>query len=1115
MQRLEPYKLESLTKGWGILPLLSLLVYIDCNHHVVAGKITNSLLSGTNENNVALATLNFDFCLLKIEAPAEFRSLATAFSTHRRNEAEEGLPHKTARRLGALFEDLIPSTPNLIAAYGKRVSEIVRTPGINPSGRTSHGPFEKFVGADGTSLWAAATSGVAAIGVYLLSCLLARTWDAKESISLWVELVASRKKEVEEAFQNNYIVSSASLMSARQDINREDLARWDHSTRSWLRRADQAKAWEQQQLALILKNVSLSVAGQDSTYASVIEVWRQAMLGIEALLSGKPLSISSGSLFLAIPAWHLFPDLIVLGKETTNVKFNDTLFRSSGIGTVGLQPSPPNDQGGIRWSLALSHFTYYGPPVVVENTQQFSRVSFRELGLIALGSLFSAWMVSSRDLEPSARWLLEIRALLNQSRTQHDDPKPPGICILLRPLFRAAQDLVKSQGEARLQNLQLLKYGVRRAKHFMVDTPRDLHPFFGICNAPVLAGLSRSNDVDCEINYLRRLAEDLGLTDGDAIIVYALDSIRTDNYWTPQWFEFATATPHTTYCKKLDSNGVFVTRKSHARWLYIRYQLSRPLDFHCPESMLLIRAFSSCEIEELADDRQDATARLRMAKIKEQGELCQIITGIASSKADPNIFSWPFIPNLFRRREHSEVFQCPSTMAEAQKTCDCFETNLQSGGANGRFDMRLVAGSWRFGLYVLKTDWRSDLEITGYENRAVQEQTKAVSPSAGLKAFSDAAIDPQQLQLYFGLLFRFSGKQRVRAYPGLLAMSAHHQLPISFQQSLCALGYASTVYRNLEGATISLKLVSRPLASCLWLPRILFTDTTMNDQQLGIYTTAIPVLGPWVPTPLTRSQAFACIANFETGFHNPDPEDLVSIFAICSEDSIFVAAVALSDPFDCVAPHEIRRLVGNIGQPGICLLVAPKDPRIRNLSDQYNIVAHTPYDSKRENNFKGTTLHLSFTNWTFPLEAIEKKAIETRTIDHDVTVVESIMSVVDRGKWVADLDILATNFDQLDRISTACDYHTHTEQPSNLDYISIDSWEELLDKPEAVGIFRAHGNWAARLAAVSILTQQGRGHCIGIFGPSHVCLNCLEEEYEKPTGYLRDYGSSLSALCID
>ena len=70
---------------------------------------------------------------------------------------------------------------------------------------------------------------------------------------------------------------------------------------------------------------------------------------------------------------------------------------------------------------------------------------------------------------------------------------------------------------------------------------------------------------------------------------------------------------------------------------------------------------------------------------------------------------------------------------------------------------------------------------------------------------------------------------------------------------------------------------------------------------------------------------------------------------------------------------------------------------------------------------------------------------------------------------MADLDILSIDFDGLLRItpSTSCPgFHS---QPQDRDYTSIDDWEELLDSPETIGIFRANGKWAARLAAVSIL----------------------------------------------
>ena len=50
--------------------------------------------------------------------------------------------------------------------------------------------------------------------------------------------------------------------------------------------------------------------------------------------------------------------------------------------------------------------------------------------------------------------------------------------------------------------------------------------------------------------------------------------------------------------------------------------------------------------------------------------------------------------------------------------------------------------------------------------------------------------------------------------------------------------------------------------------------------------------------------------------------------AMCSENSIFVAGSILSDPFEEIADYDVRRIVGNIGWPGICMLIAPKDPKI-------------------------------------------------------------------------------------------------------------------------------------------------------------------------------------------
>jgi hypothetical protein len=99
--------------------------YFDLVNMSSIGRIVNSIFSGSNENTLALAAVNFDFSLVTIEAPKEFKPLGSAIAKTRRQDAEEGKPHQTARRLGALFEDVLPSFPKLVEAFGQRVSEIV------------------------------------------------------------------------------------------------------------------------------------------------------------------------------------------------------------------------------------------------------------------------------------------------------------------------------------------------------------------------------------------------------------------------------------------------------------------------------------------------------------------------------------------------------------------------------------------------------------------------------------------------------------------------------------------------------------------------------------------------------------------------------------------------------------------------------------------------------------------------------------------------------------------------------------------------------------------------------------------------------------------------------
>lgn len=195
------------------------------------GKLVASALHATNENTLALANMNFDFSLMKVDAPPEYTRLGHILSKRRRNEAEDGITHSTARKLSALLQDDIPEIPLLLNAYGKRSTEIATSSEVNPKDTSFHGPFTDHVGADGTSLWAAATSGKGAIEVHLLACMLAKVWSPGEAVSIWIDVVRHRKHLFQETIRSSSTFPAAASQACRIDISREQLVQWDSSAR--------------------------------------------------------------------------------------------------------------------------------------------------------------------------------------------------------------------------------------------------------------------------------------------------------------------------------------------------------------------------------------------------------------------------------------------------------------------------------------------------------------------------------------------------------------------------------------------------------------------------------------------------------------------------------------------------------------------------------------------------------------------------------------------------------------------------------------------------------------------------------------------------------------------
>ncbi|KAI3327294.1 hypothetical protein HD806DRAFT_388891 [Xylariaceae sp. AK1471] len=364
------------------------------------GKIQASLSSATQETTLALANANFDFSLIKIEAPAEYRELGLALPKKKRSEAEDGSVHVTAQRLGSLFHSILPETPSLIQAYGQRASEIAKSLATSPQADEAYGPFRDYLGVDGTSIWAAATSGSAAIACHLLACMLACCWRPEEATAIWLEIVSERKRQLEEKVTQAEYFNLVEAVSSKLSLDKEQLAIWDNSARAWLAAANDSPPVRLRQKAVrgLLNKVNSAVHSQQDVFTSVTTAWKLALETLEKVICGMSCSIADGAVVIALMSWHLYPDLILLSPETLIINQKDDLVQSSQI-TIGL--ARPDTGGrannqGVHWSLSLAHLRYYGSGRVTSRSLHCTpsgnpRFTFDEFLLIFLGACMSKW----------------------------------------------------------------------------------------------------------------------------------------------------------------------------------------------------------------------------------------------------------------------------------------------------------------------------------------------------------------------------------------------------------------------------------------------------------------------------------------------------------------------------------------------------------------------------------------------------------------------------------------------------------------------------------------------------------------------------------------------------
>lgn len=287
-------------------------------------------------------------------------------------------------------------------------------------------------------------------------------------------------------------------------------------------------------------------------------------------------------------------------------------------------------------------------------------------------------------------------------------------------------------------------------------------------------------------------------------------------------------------------------------------------------------------------------------------------------------------------------------------------------------------------------------------------------------------------------------------------------------RSLRCITILDEIYSQLPGSKIDLNSLSRPIGDLKWQKKF-----PSNE-------------------PLPPENIFSCIAYFETGYLDIDPDTLKENFALSCHDSLYVSHRVLLDPFVSQPRISVTRMIGNIGKPGLSFLISPAEPRVLELGpESWKVVAHEPFDGKLQDCFTSTSLHLSLTGYKSDIAAAEPG--RRGACEPDARMIEATISLHDRGKWIADLDILRAEKERKKRLVLTSPECTHTtEERLDTSYlpplVSVENWYEFLDPPTSDCIVHVHKNAMARLAAVSLAFQ--RSHKFSIVSPD-ACWLCI------------------------
>lgn len=809
---------------------------------------------------------------------------------------------------------------------------------------------------------------------------------------------------------------------------------------------------------LIVENVGLPITSGAKVYDNVMEVWTKALTTVDKLVAGMAQNIQSSDVLLGLSAWHLYPDMCILGKETTSVQQGDNLVKHGGLMTFGIRRAHSNESTEVSWSMPLAHLRYYGKPVLSEGSisSKSTRIPFDRLVLVAIGSLISTWGLKTTDFDDVARFLILLCKFIEPN---HKSSFFSNTTSWLELLSQHASGFLASSGHERIESSRLIALGCRRFGSFLAEPNEQPKPFFGISDLVIYLDLVQHKHLPAA---LREIVSkyDLGVDLRGAFVRYHGGSDFT---------YYASLFPQNI--RNGTSNFLL-----HRRWIQV-------------PNVVVVATSGTSKAAVLAYWESEAVRR-SVDLTKETGEPCGVLEcntiteddKFANWSGTPSYITssvsreWAFMGGETEEQDENDsssqdIFEnafslIPSSLIPDKRSRSSTTEDKEQIPPETLDEWDVGASKHQYGQKEYRLLFRVSSAAVYQPNDEFKEWEKV--------KFSIKLADIINL-LTSDSVRRDGLVELLSSYETTEAKDHASTTALPYFKSLENLHFASEIYSSLSGSEIDMPVLSTALHNASW-------GMGIGDDSM------------------LRARSFACIAMFETGGLNLRPQDFEAVVAISSGNTLYVSELLLCDPHAVVEPHLIRCLVGNVGKPGLSLLLLPKNPIHREPDlDTWELVNHAEFDGLYEDNFKGTSLHLSLTGYEQALN-IGKHGGR----DKEVCYLEAVIAALDNGTWVADLDVLYRTF-QTERIfwefcvqhdehyylPTYCRHkmQERADFASNFSHLtSIDNWFEVFDRPSNASIVRARGNWIARLALATVMTNQKTPM---IIGSQEICWACV------------------------